>query len=460
MNTTTHPRLHLAGHVIAPGDPDYDDARRIWNGAIDRRPALIARCAGEKDVVAALRHGREHGLPIAVRCGGHGVAGHAVCDDGLVIDLSPMRAVAVDPSARTARVQGGALLGDVDAATQPHGLAVPAGVVSHTGVGGLTLGGGIGWLTRKHGATVDNLRSARVVTADGRVVTASATEHPDLFWGLRGGGGNFGIVTEFGFAAQPLGPTVLAGPVYYDLDEAPAVLHRYREVVAEAPDGLMTLLNLRRAPAIPLLPEELHGRPTVAVVAFYAGDVVSAERVIRPLRQLGTPLVDLIEPRPFVQLQELFNASVPHGWHYHWRSVETAALSDGVVDALVDATARITSPRSYAIVFHLGGALARVPAHATAYAQREAGFNVNVNAVWLERDPDAESHIGWARGLHAALAPHTDGRVYVNFLDDEGGDRVRAAYGDVRYRRLADVKRRWDPDNVFRLNHNVPPAAA
>jgi hypothetical protein len=407
MNTTTtHTRLELTGRVLRPSDRDYGEARRIWNGAVDRRPKLIAQCADERDVATALRYGRQCDLPIAVRGGGHSVAGHAVCDDGLVIDLSSMRRVAVDPPARTVRVQGGALLGDVDAATQPYGLAVPAGIVSHTGVGGLSLGGGIGWLSRTLGATVDSLRSARVVTVDGRLVTASATEHPDLFWGLRGGGGNFGVVTEFEFDAHTVGPTVLAGPVYYGLEDGPDVLRRYRELAADAPDELMTILNLRRAPAIPLLPEQLHGREVVTVVVCYVGAPAKGERVVRPYRELGTPLLDLATPRPFVQLQQLFEASVPHGWHYHWKSVEAPGLGDGLLDALVDGTARITSPRSYAIVFHLGGALARVSPDATAYPQREAAFNVNVNAAWLGDDPGPDRHVAWARSLHAALEPH------------------------------------------------------
>ena len=458
MSAATKARLEFAGELLCPDDAGYDDARRIWNGAIDRRPALIARCRDKTDVVAVLRHAREHDLAVAVRSGGHGVAGHAVCDGGVVIDLSLLKGVRVDPEARTARVQAGVLLGELDAATQPFGLATPAGVVSHTGVAGLTLGGGIGWLTRKLGATVDHLRSAQVVTAEGEIVNASKDENPELFWGLRGGGGNFGIVTEFEFGLHPVGPTVLAGPVYYALDEGIEVLRRYRDAVADAPDELTTILELRQAPPFPSLPLELHGRPVVAVKACWCGDLELGEHAVQPLRELETPLVDLLGPRPFVELQSLNNPAVPHGWHYYWKSIETPPFDDAIIDTLVDHTARITSPRSYTIIFQLGGALARVAEDATAYPQRDAAFNVNINAAWLEGDSRADEHVRWTRDFYTAVEPHAGGRVYVNFLGDEGQDRVRAAYGEAKYARLAALKRTWDPTNVFRLNQNIAPA--
>jgi FAD/FMN-containing dehydrogenase len=461
MARTEAPQAGLArtfqGELIRPDDPGYGDARRVWNGTIDKRPALIARCTGAADVAAALRFARERELPLAVRGGGHSVAGTAVCDDGVVIDLSPMRGVKVYPEPRVAHVQAGVLLGELDTATQAFGLATPAGIVSHTGVAGLTLGGGIGWLSRKLGATVDNLRSARVVTADGEHVNASERENPDLFWGLRGGGGNFGIVTEFEFHLHPVGPTVLAGPVYYALEDGVEVLRRYREVAAAAPDELTTILNLRKAPALPLLPAELHGRPVVTVVACWAGELERGQRAVQPLRELGTPLVDLLRPRPFVELQRLFNAAVPHGWHYYWKSIESPPFEDAMIDTLIDHTARITSPRSYTIIFQLGGALARVAEGATAYPQRDAAFNVNINAVWLEGDPRADEHNDWTRDFYAAVEPHAGGRVYVNFLGDEGEERVRAAYGEEKYERLRALKRRYDPTNVFRLNQNIRP---
>jgi FAD/FMN-containing dehydrogenase len=443
--------------LLTPSDPGYDVARAVWNGAIDRRPALIARCADADDVAAALALARERGLEVAVRGGGHGVAGWAVCDGGLVIDLSPMRAVAVDARARTARAGGGVLWGELDAATQRHGLATVGGIVTHTGIAGLTLGGGIGWLMRKHGATVDNLLSAELVTADGRRLTASAAEHPELFWGLRGGGGNFGVVTSFEYRLHAVGPAVLAGPIYYALEDGPDVLRHYRDFIADAPDELTTILNLRPAPPLPFLPPELHGRPVVTIVACYAGDPVDGERVLRALRSFGRPLVDAIAPRPYVEVQRLFDPAVPHGWHYYWKSWEVPPLTDETIDLLVEHAARIASPRSYIIVFQLGGAIARVPADDTAYPQRGAAHNVNINAVWVEGDKDAGAHIRWAREAFAALEPTAAGRAYVNFMADEGQERVRAAFGPERYARLRAVKRRYDPDNVFRRNANIAP---
>jgi FAD binding domain/Berberine and berberine like len=447
----------FAGELIAPGDAGYDETRAVWNGAIDRRPALIARCADVPDVVAALRHARERGLLVAVRGGGHGVAGQAVCDDGIVIDLSAMRAIAVDPAARTARAQGGVLWGELDAATQEHGLATVGGIVTHTGIAGLTLGGGIGWLMRRHGATVDNLLSAEVVTADGVLLHASADEHPELFWGLRGGGGNFGVVTSFAYRLHAVGPTVLAGPIYYALEDAPEVLRFYRDHVAGAPDELTTILNLRQAPPLEFLPSEMHGRPVLAVAVCWAGSIEDGERALAPLRDFGRPLVDAIGPRPYVELQQLFNPAVPHGWHYYWKSCELPPLTDGAIDTLVEHAARIASPRSYVIVFQLGGAVARVGEHETAYGQRDAAHNVNINAVWLGDDPARDEHVRWTRECFAALEPFSTGRAYVNFLGDEGQARVRAAYGEERYARLVALKRTHDPDNVFRLNQNIDP---
>jgi FAD/FMN-containing dehydrogenase len=447
----------FAGELLAPGDESYDEARKIWNGAIDRRPALIACCRSADDVVAALRLARERDLLVAVRGGGHGVAGLAVCDDGLVIDLSAMRGVAVDPAARTARAQAGALWGDVDGATQEHGLATVGGIVTHTGIAGLTLGGGIGWLMRRYGATVDNLLGAEVVTADGEIVRASEDEHPDLLWGLRGGGGNFGVVTSFDYRLHAVGPTVLAGPIYYDLEDAPEVLRHYRDYIAEAPDELTTIVNLRHAPPLAFLPAEVHGRPVVAVVVCYAGALDRGDELLAPLRRFGSPIVDAIAPRPYVELQELFNAAVPHGWHYYWKSWELQPLEDVAIDALVEQAGRITNDRSYIIVFQLGGAVARVGEHDTAYAQRDAAHNVNINAAWLPDEPEPERHVEWARGCFAALEPFAGGRAYVNFLGDEGADRVRAAYGEEKYARLVELKRAYDPTNVFRLNQNIDP---
>jgi FAD/FMN-containing dehydrogenase len=444
--------------MLAPGDAGYDEARKVWNGAIDRRPALIARCRDDADVAAALLHAREHDLRVAVRGGGHGVAGLAVCDDGLVVDLSPMRAVAVDPAARTARAQGGVLWGELDAATQRHGLATVGGIVTHTGIAGLTLGGGIGWLMRRHGATVDNLLAADVVTADGESLRASEDEHPELFWGLRGGGGNFGVVTAFEYRVHAVGPTVLAGALLYPLEDGPDVLRLYREWIADAPDDLATIVNLRKAPPVAFVPPELHGRPVVMVAVCHAGSVARGEELLAPLRRARPPLVDDVRPRPYVELQSMFDAGVPHGGHYFWKSWELPRLTDATIDTLVEQAGRITSPRSYVIVFQLGGALGRVGEQATAYPQRDAAHNVNINAAWLPGDPEPERHVAWARECFAALEPFAAGRAYVNFLGDEGQERVRAAYGEEKYARLVALKRRYDPDNVFRLNQNIEPA--
>ena len=450
-------RDSLHGPLIQPGDKGYDEARSIWNGAIDRRPACIARCTGAADVVAAVRFARERDLEIAVRSGGHGVGGHALCDGGLVIDLSPMKGIRVDPALRTARAEAGVLWGELDRETQLFGLATVGGIVTHTGIAGLTLGGGIGWLMRKYGATVDNLLSADVVTADGEVVTASQEQNPDLFWGIRGGGGNFGIVTSFEYRLHPVGPIVLAGPIFHPLEDAPEVLRFYREFIADAPDELTTIFNLRAAPPLPFLPEGLHGKPIVMVGACYAGSPEDGAEVVRPLKQCGSPIVDLLEPKPYRALQSMFDPSVPHGWHYYWKSVELPPLTDGAIDTLVEHASALTSPKSYCIVFQLGGALGRVDEGETAFSQRGAAHNVNINAIWTEEDPEAERHIAWARDFFDAMQPHAGGHVYLNFLGDEGGDRVRQAYGAENYQRLVELKHAYDPTNLFRLNQNIAP---
>ena len=450
-------RNSVHGPVIGPEDEGYDEARSIWNGAIDRRPAWIARCTGVADVVAAVRFARERDLLVAVRSGGHGVGGHALCDGGLVIDLSPMKGIHVDPQARTARAEAGVLWGELDRETQLFGLATVGGIVSHTGVSGLTLGGGIGWLMRKYGATVDNLLSVDLVTADGELVTASEDENPDLFWGVRGAGGNFGIVTSFEYRLHPVGPIVLAGPIFHPLEDAPEVLRFYREFAAAAPDELTTIVELELAPPLPFLPEDVHGKPIVMVGACYAGEAPAGAEVVRPLKEFGSPIVDRLEPKPYVALQSMFDPLVPHGWHRYWKSVELPPLTDGAIETLIDHTTRITSPRSYTILLQLGGALGRVPEDATAFSQRDAAHNVVINAVWAEDDPEGDRHTAWARDFFDALQPHARDRVYVNFLGDEGPDRVRQAYGPEKYDRLVELKRAYDPTNFFRLNQNIEP---
>jgi FAD/FMN-containing dehydrogenase len=446
------------GLVLTEGDAPYDEARRIWNGAIDRRPAVIARGLDHADVSAAIRYARERDLAIAVRGGGHGVAGAAMVDGGLVIDLSAMRGVHVDGSKRRAWVGGGALWGDVDTATQAQGMATVGGIVTHTGVGGLTLGGGLGWLMRTHGLAVDNLRSARVITADGQALAASEAEHPELFWALRGGGGNFGVVTSFEFALHPRGP-VLAGPLIWPLEEAPALLRHYRDFISGAPDELATIVVLRQAPAVAPLPPSVHGRPVCLVLVCWTGDHGAGERTLAPLRRFGRPLYDGIAATPYVEFQSGFDASAPHGWHCYWKACQLPALTDETIDLLTEHAHRIESPRSYIIMFHMAGAVARVPEETTAYSRRTAVHNVNIDAVWLPVEEDrAERERSWARAAYEALAPHQVG-VYVNFLGDEGQERVRSAYGEAKYRRLAEIKARYDPDNIFRLNQNIRPMA-
>ena len=447
------------GQLITADHPDYDTARAVWNGAVDRRPRLIARCSGTADVAAAVRFARDHDLEIAVRGGGHNVAGTAVCHDGIVVDLSAMRAVWVDPAGRTARVQGGALWGDVDHKTQAHGLATTGGIVSHTGVAGLTLGGGIGFLMRKHGLAVDNLLAADVVTAEGSIVRASADEHPDLFWALRGGGGNFGAATSFRFALHPLGPTVMAGPVFWAADDTTDVLRFYRDFIADAPDELGTVIRLGTVPPLPVIPEHLHWRPAIAVACCYAGAVEDGAQAVRALRQHGTPLVDLLAPTPYVAFQSALNDTVPHGWHYYWKATNLAGLTDDVIDVIADHAYTASSPRSYAAIFHMGGAVARLPHDATAYAGRGVAHTMSIDAVWLpdQSGEHAATQTAWARRFLHALQPHRAG-VYVNFLDtDDDTSRVREAYGDHTYRRLAEVKAKYDPDNAYHHNKNIRP---
>lgn len=446
------------GSLITPRDENYDSARQVWNGMIDRRPALIARCQGAADVITAVNFARDNDLLVAVRGGGHNVAGTAVCDDGIVIDLSEMRSVWVDPDAHIARVEGGALWGDVDHETQAHGLATTGGIVSHTGVAGLTLGGGIGWLMRKHGLTVDNLISADVVTADGSFLRASEEKHPDLFWALRGGGGNFGVVTSFEFNLHPVGPEVLAGPVFWAADDIAEVLRFYRDFARDAPDELGTVVRFGTIPPLPVVSEDLHWRPAVAINVCWLGPIEEGKRALQPLRKHGTPLIDLITPKPYMAHQGSTDDTTCHGWHYYWKSTDLTELSDGLISVIVEHAFSATSPRSYSVMFHLGGAVRRIPSDATAYAGRNAPHNINVNGVWLPDEDLAGAETAWARRFFEALAPFREG-VYVNFLDgDEGPQRIREAYGDANYKRLAAIKNKFDPDNLFRMNQNIAPA--
>jgi FAD/FMN-containing dehydrogenase len=445
------------GRLIGADQADYDIARAVWNGAIDRHPRLIARCIGTADVVAAVRFAREHDLEIAIRGGGHNVAGTAVCDDGIVIDLSAMRGVRVDPGNRRAWVQGGALWGDVDHETQAYGLATTGGIVSHTGVAGLTLGGGVGWLMRKHGLTIDNLLAADVVTADGELLRASEDEHPDLFWALRGGGGNFGVVTSFEFRLHSVGPTVLAGPIFWDAADTRDVLRFYRDFVRDAPDELGTLVRFGTAPPLRVIPEDLHWRAMVMVGACYAGPIEDGERALRPLRAFRTPLLDLVGRTPYVGFQGALDSTVIHGWNYYWKSTYLPELRDDLIDVLAEHAFSCSSPRSYAALFHLKGAVSRVAEGRTAFGNRQASHAITLDGVWRPGEDFGDRDTAWAREFFAALGRFREG-VYVNFLGgDEDPDRVREAYGDSVYDRLVDVKTMYDPDNVFHYNQNIRP---
>jgi FAD/FMN-containing dehydrogenase len=441
--------------LVRPADSTYDQNRRVWNGSIDRRPALIARCASVADVVAGLRFASDTGLAIAVRGGGHSFPGLSVCDGGVVIDMGLMKRIHVDPEKKTACAEAGVLLGELDRETQAFGLAVPAGIVTHTGLAGLTLGGGIGWLQRKYGLTVDQLLSVELVTAEGEVVEASESENSDLFWGVRGGGGNFGIVTEFRFRLNPVGPTVLAGPIFWPMERAPKVLRFYRDWVAEAPEELMTIVVLRKAPALPFVPEDLRGELVITVVCCHSGAVDDGEEIVRPLRSFASPVLDACVPKPFLDHQATFDPSFPHDWWYYMRSCDVAELNDDVIDIAVEHSLRISSPRTAFPIWQMGGAITAVGEADTAFSGRHDGHTFNITGM-TDSPEGFEQEREWVRDFWSALAPHHTG-VYLNFLMDEGEERVRQAYGPDKYDRLKELKRRWDPENVFRLNQNIPP---
>jgi FAD/FMN-containing dehydrogenase len=446
----------FTGEILLPGGDAYESARKIWNAMIDKRPAVIVRCATTSDVVRAVNFARDNSLVLAVRGGGHNIAGNALCDDGLVIDLSRMKAASVDPGARRVTIEGGATLGDLDAATQAHGLATPVGINSTTGVAGLTLGGGFGWLSRKYGMTIDNLESAEVVTAAGEVVRASATEHPDLFWALQGGGGNFGVVTRFEFRLHPVGPDVLSGLIVYPLSEAKSVLQRYRDFAAKAPDDLAVWTVLRQAPPLPFLPKEFHGKGMIALALLYAGNPKQGQPLIEPLRTFGTPVGEHVGVQPYTAWQQAFDPLLTAGARNYWKSHNFTTLKDALFDAVTAYVGKLPSPQCEIFFGALGGATTRPTPESTAYAHRDAQFVMNFHGRW-EHPADDKRCIGWARDFFNATAPFASGSVYVNFLSADEGDRVRAAYGP-NYDRLAQVKRKYDPDNLFRMNQNIKPS--
>ncbi len=447
----------LRGRLLQPGSQEYHSARTIWNAMIDRKPGLIVRCENADDVVQAVRFAAEHDLVLAVRGGGHNIAGNAVCDGGLMIDLSAMKAVRVDQAGRTAQVEAGATLADFDRAAQAFGLATPLGINSTTGVAGLTLGGGFGWLSRKLGLSIDNLISADVVTAAGKLVQASDTQNPDLFWAIRGGGGNFGVVTSFEFRLHPVGPDVLSGLIVHPLDAAPDVLRFYRDFLPSTPEELVCWFVLRKAPPLPFLPAEWHGKEILALAICYSGKIAEGERVMKPLRAFGQPIADVVAPHPFTAWQTILDPLLTPGMRNYWKSHDFTELSDGLIDVLIKYARRIPDPMTEIAFAQLGGAVSRVAREATAYTHRDAQFVVNVHGRWEDPAKDAAC-IAWARELFQAAAPFATGGVYVNFLTQEEQDRVRAAYGG-NYDRLVQLKRKYDPTNLFRLNQNIQPPA-
>src|SRR3954463_9553707 len=446
----------LRGQLVRPEDDSYDEARAIWNGAHDRRAALIVRCAGVADVMRAVAFARSENLLVAVRGGGHSLPGFSTCDGGVVVDLSALTSVRVDPARRTAVAEGGCTWADFDHETQAFGLAVTGGLVSTTGSAGCTLGGGVGWLMRKVGLPCDNLLAADVVTADGQLVHASEDEHPELLWGLRGGGGNFGIATSLEFRLHPVGPAVLAGPIFFPGDRAEEVLRFYRTWTRGLPDEMTTLANLTTAPPAPFLPEEVHGKPVVAVVAVYAGDPDEGRRVMQPLKDIADPVADLIDVIPYTVMQSLLDALWGRGAHNYMSSAFVDELSDEAIAAAVARHAAVPSPHSEIHLQHFGGAVARVGDDDSAFGNRSAQYVLNV----IARSPSAEGFDGnveWARGTTQALSPVSRNAAYVNFMGDADDDRLRASYGAAKYERLVELKRRDDPTKPLPLKPHNPP---
>jgi FAD/FMN-containing dehydrogenase len=449
-------RSGMRGQVILPGDPAYDTARRVWNAMIDKRPSAIARCTGAADVMHAIRIAREEGLTVSVRGGGHNIAGNALCDGGLTIDLSDMRAVHIDPQARRAHVSPGATLADLDHEAQAFGLATPLGINSTTGVAGLTLGGGFGWLTRRFGLTIDNLVAADLVTADGRRLRAAEDEQQDLFWALRGGGGNFGVVTRFEFALHPVGPEVLCGLVVYPFDQAPQILATYGERITEMPDELSVWAVLRKAPPLPFLPPSVHGREVVIFAVIYSLESGNGMREIQAVREWGQPIGEQVGRAPYSVWQQAFDPLLTAGARNYWKSHNFTGLSDGVIRTIVDFGGRLPSDQCEIFVGQLGGAASRIAPDATAYPHRDASLVMNVHARWDRASQDQDC-IGWARAFFEAAKPYATGGVYSNFMTADEPERTSAAYG-ANYERLAAIKRRYDPDNFFRVNWNIRPA--
>ena len=447
----------IAGQVIDPNHADYDIARRVFNGMIDRRPALIIRCAIAADVSRAMRIARDLGLTFSVYGGGHAVTGSAICDGGVVIDLRGMRRVAVDPPSRTVRAEGGVTWGELDAATEMHGLLMTGGRNPTTGIGGLTLGSGSGWLERKFGLVCDHLFKAEIVTADGQHVVASDEENPDLFWALRGGGGNFGVVTAFHYRLHALGPTLMAGALFYPQERASEAARHYRDFMQVAPDEICGAMSFTALPTSSLVPEQYRGRPALAVIAAYAGPLEEAGRALAPLREFGRPLLDLIRPMAYTELQALTEGGFPAGARYYWSADTFRELPDAAIDVLTSRTAQHNSSLGSTIVIPGGGAAARIGDDATAFGQRQAPWNIHYLTAWRDAGEDARN-VSYTRSLAQAMKEWTTGKVYLNYIGDEGETRIEASFGEAKMARLRAIKAQWDPGNVFHHNHNIRPA--
>jgi FAD binding domain/Berberine and berberine like len=443
------------GEVLLPDETGYNDARAIWNGMIDRKPSVIARCKSTKDIVQAVNYGRTNNLLIAVKGGGHNSAGTAVCDDGLMIDLSLMQEVQVNEERNTVKVQGGCLLGKVDAETQKHGLAVSSGIVSHTGVGGLTLGGGFGWISRKYGLSVDNLISAEIVTADGNVVIASKSENPDLFWAIRGGGGNFGIATTFEFKAAKIGTEVLSGPIVKKFDDMKEYIRFHREYVRTLPDEMTVWMVIRHAPPLPFLSEDIHGKLVVLLPFVWLGNPEEGQKLIQPIRDFGETIGDGSGMNPWTGWQSAFDGLVAHGARNYWKSHHIKDLSDKCIDEIEKYALTMPSEECEIFIPHMEGAPGRVTSEETAFSHRNTPFVLNLHTRWNNPEDDNKA-VEWARSFHKATEPFSQG-VYVNFLSDEGADRVRQAYTEPVWNRLVECKRKWDPNNLFKMNQNISP---
>ncbi|EGQ8097499.1 FAD-linked oxidase [Vibrio parahaemolyticus] len=455
-NTTMeHFKSHFQGDVVLPTDSNYDEVRQIWNGMIDRKPSLIARCKSTDDVVMAVNFARDNGQLLSVRGGGHNIAGNAVCDNGVMIDLSLLTQVRVDENAKRAFVEPGCTLGDLDEATQKYGLATPVGINSTTGIAGLTLGGGFGWLSRKYGMTIDNLVSANVVTADGRQLLASEIENEDLFWALRGGGGNFGIVTQFEFQLHPVGPEVLSGLIVFPFEQAKSVITQFAKFTESAPEELSVWMVSRKAPPLPFLPESVHGKEVVVLAICYAGDPSEGEKLIEPLRDFGDAHGEHVGVQPFAAWQQAFDPLLTPGARNYWKSHNFNSLSEGVIDAAIEYAGKLPSPQCEIFIASLGCAASRPEPESMAYSSRDANYVLNVHGRWDSAEDD-QACIAWARDFFAKTKPYASGGAYINFLTQDEAERTESAYGPT-YAHLQQIKKKYDPTNLFRMNQNIKP---